>query len=324
MAGFLDFIKPTAQNAFSSFINGGINDYFWKQRADYEDELRQKWFDKVNAYNTPANQRRRIEEAGLNPALMMGGSGAGSSISAQAGFEPNLSPTPPQNNYADTALIASQIELNKANANKADSDADRNSFLNRLTDAQTGVQQALAGLHNADAAGKALNNALTKLNLDALSVSVDVATGVDSDGNVSYTKMNHAAAKAFSEVLGFSANNIDSLIKQGTVSAYWQSVLNQFAIAGEQLKEAKANAAIAEIRKGIEDASQYAKIAEPYIHAAKEAADIVVDVIEGVMAVKSAAAKIASLFGKKITTTDTFDGDGTQTGTTISTTQTSK
>ncbi|WGL30995.1 DNA pilot protein [Dipodfec virus UOA04_Rod_626] len=311
MSGFLDFIKPVAKNAFSSFVNGGVNDLFWRQRANYEDELRQKWFDKVNAYNTPANQRRRIEEAGLNPALMMGGSGAGSSISAQAGFEPNLSPTPPQNNYADTALIASQIKLNEANANKADSDANRNTVLNKLTESQSAVQRALAGVHNADAAGKRINNALANLNLAALSQTFKVATGMDTDGNIEYTEMNSVSAKAFAETLEVTSKNIDALVKQGTVREYLQSVLDQFAIVGEQLREAKANAAIAEIRQGIEKAAQYAKIAEPYMHLVKEFSDIAINVVEGVMSVKSAAAKIASLFGKKITTTDAFDGDGT-------------
>lgn len=49
------------------------------QSANSEDWDRTKWL--LN-YNTPLNQRKRFEEAGLNPALMYGGAGASSAGNA--------------------------------------------------------------------------------------------------------------------------------------------------------------------------------------------------------------------------------------------------
>ena len=71
-----------------SAVEGAISDESYKERADYDYKLGEKqaanayqrqvdFWNMTNQYNTPANQRNRLEAAGLNPALMYGsGSGA--------------------------------------------------------------------------------------------------------------------------------------------------------------------------------------------------------------------------------------------------------
>lgn len=67
-----------------SIINGAINTY-----RDYENrQWQEKMMDKQNEYNLPINQRKRLEEAGINPNLAFGSSASGG-ISAS----PPSSPT---------------------------------------------------------------------------------------------------------------------------------------------------------------------------------------------------------------------------------------
>ena len=95
----MDFISPAIQ-AFGS-IAGGL---FGKKGSDNAAKLQYKiaqetnannykiaqennafnerMVDKMNDYNSAVNQRKRLEEAGLNPNLMMNGGSAGIATSA--------------------------------------------------------------------------------------------------------------------------------------------------------------------------------------------------------------------------------------------------
>lgn len=71
-----------------------LNNKYAEQAATTAYERQVEQWDRENEYNTPAAQRARLEEAGLNPALMYGTGGA-----ANAGNAGGLS-TVPQNEYA--------------------------------------------------------------------------------------------------------------------------------------------------------------------------------------------------------------------------------
>ena len=83
-----------------------------------------------NEYNSPAQQVARLKDAGLSPALMFGGSGAGASVGASAADMPNApsgggaAPSSSMNPSYDS-LAASVIKLNSAKAREADANAGK-------------------------------------------------------------------------------------------------------------------------------------------------------------------------------------------------------
>jgi len=58
--------------------------------AAWQNQVNSYYLDKANEYNSPANQRKRWEDAGMNPALAYGQGNAGNQSSAQTGsdYEP--------------------------------------------------------------------------------------------------------------------------------------------------------------------------------------------------------------------------------------------
>ena len=99
--------------------------------------LQQQLVQDANAYNTPANQMQRFQDAGLNPYMMLGQVNAGNQTSVAS-----TSPTDYSSgvqgvgNAANTLIQAasagSQIEVNKATVEKTESET----ALNKI-DAQT-------------------------------------------------------------------------------------------------------------------------------------------------------------------------------------------
>lgn len=115
-----------------------LNYKLWQEQKEYD---YQKW-QEYNAYNTPVEQRKRYEEAGLNPNLIAQQIGSGSSESpASAGTAPEMVAAQMQNpsdeissyanilnniaggfnNMADTF---SQNQLRSAQARESSTDAD--------------------------------------------------------------------------------------------------------------------------------------------------------------------------------------------------------
>lgn len=100
-------------------------------------------WDKQNSYNTPAAQRRRLEEAGLNPNLMLNGSSAGTAETAPTADTSGVQQVPDVGstiasgyNMLGSSLssAASQIagmvynnDLQQANVNKAQAEAQSTS-----------------------------------------------------------------------------------------------------------------------------------------------------------------------------------------------------
>lgn len=56
--------------------------------ANYQNQLTTENWEKTNAYNAPAQQMTRLRQAGLNPAMMYGGKGAGQTADTLGG--PNI------------------------------------------------------------------------------------------------------------------------------------------------------------------------------------------------------------------------------------------
>lgn len=97
----------------------------------YEAMAARSWQEKMvsqyRQYSSPAEQMKRFEEAGLNPALMYGSiqdTNMSPSGNPQASSNGSYSPVSmPLNNYADTAMQMAQIDVLKSQAEKNRADA---------------------------------------------------------------------------------------------------------------------------------------------------------------------------------------------------------
>lgn len=95
----------------------------WAAEQNHMDRAwQQHMTDYVNAYNTPANQRARLEAAGLNPYMMMENGNTGTAVAA-SGAQHSAAPSalPMQNpfpsNFADALMRSALIDAQKDNLN---------------------------------------------------------------------------------------------------------------------------------------------------------------------------------------------------------------
>ena len=119
-----------ASNMFGGMFQRGSNKKNMKRQYNYQRMLNQQGhdlqFDMWNKTNYPA-QLEMMKKAGLNPGLMYGlGGGSGTTTGSQGGGSATGGQAPMQPMGID-AGTASQIELNKALANKANAEATKTS-----------------------------------------------------------------------------------------------------------------------------------------------------------------------------------------------------
>lgn len=95
-----------------------------KELAKYQAELNQKYLQQQLEYNTPANQMKRFQEAGLNPNLIYGQGSPGNQSAPLSA--PDIKPADFQRISPDllqlfnqTRLTTSQVQAQNANTNKA-------------------------------------------------------------------------------------------------------------------------------------------------------------------------------------------------------------
>lgn len=87
-----------------------MNNQFNERMAIQQRNWQENMWNKENAYNTASAQRQRLEEAGLNPYLMMNGGSAGAAQSAGTGASASsASPAAMQSFQADYSGIGSSI-----------------------------------------------------------------------------------------------------------------------------------------------------------------------------------------------------------------------
>lgn len=124
-------------------------------------QLQNKWnmemYDKNNEYNSPIEQRKRLQAAGLNPDLMY--SGSGGLVAAQAppmtagegshsSVNPSIAPYDAAgniNNMFDNAVKMAQVGLIKAQTKKVDAEGDSAISDAKFRDSLNQSQLALNG-----------------------------------------------------------------------------------------------------------------------------------------------------------------------------------
>lgn len=159
-------------NQANMAINQSQLDYAQKM---YQDQVAQQWkmFNTANAYNSPAAQKQRYLDAGLNPYMMMGSQPAASASSMPAAGIPSQLP-----------MQAARMEaFNQWNLGKGLSDAGM--FAN------IDATMANTAKTKEEAEGVALQNEYFRRNQEAdLAIKVLTASGLDEDKKYKLLKNN--------------------------------------------------------------------------------------------------------------------------------------
>lgn len=119
--GFLEDMATSAIGAIGDLFTGGASA---RKQYQYQSKLMDKqnqqqidFWKMNNEYNTPFNQRARLEQAGLNPDLMYGGSGnmyQSQMPGAASGSAPNVD----YGSFSDNLRFAMQAQVMDAQVSK--------------------------------------------------------------------------------------------------------------------------------------------------------------------------------------------------------------
>ena len=83
-------IAPAVLAAGITAAAGGANAYAQGKMNRQSRKFQEKMFDATNAYNSPLEQRKRLEAAGLNPNMVYGGSSGGTAGTASQPAKPDF------------------------------------------------------------------------------------------------------------------------------------------------------------------------------------------------------------------------------------------
>lgn len=221
--------------------------------------------DKMNEYNSAVNQRKRLEEAGLNPYLMLDGGSAGTASSAATADENGKSVAPDIGN-----TIASGYQAFGNSIQSAASQIAQQSFQQKLQDAQVSKVRNEAvhqGIENEFAAAmfvqdlrqKMLHNKISKVDYDYLHDSLkDRINQVRAQNNLMYSQQyanERQGEKSFVEIglLNTQKSIADENLKwlprekQASFSATLQNTLtsaSQMRLNNAQARQAVSMAAL--------------------------------------------------------------------------------
>lgn len=145
---FLESMASSAIGAIGNFFTGGASA---RKQYQYQSKLMDKqnqqqidFWKMNNEYNTPFNQRARLEQAGLNPDLMYGGSGnmyQSQMPGAASGSAPNVD----YGSFTDSLRFAMQAQVMDAQISKIEME-------NKLLAEQAISQSSLRDLQSSQAA----------------------------------------------------------------------------------------------------------------------------------------------------------------------------
>lgn len=150
--------KANEANMKINQMNNEFNERMLDKQLSFQNEM----WEKTNEYNTASNQRKRLEEAGLNPYMMMNGGNAGTASSMSGGSASAASPIPMQNVGTSAlqgatalgglveSLARTRNMIYEGDVNKVNSDMAFQMSYAKLANiyAQTGNYQALRDLNN--------------------------------------------------------------------------------------------------------------------------------------------------------------------------------
>lgn len=177
-------------------------------------------------YTNYENQRKHMEAAGLNPALMYGSAGqGGTTASASAGSASGgMAGDSKQGMGLDGAMIASQIRVNEAQAKKLDAEAEKTSGV----DTELNYKRIDELTQNVK--GKQLQNSFDELRNDIMS-----ETWYD---NVNQIKWNSTRSRYELELL-MNQKDISDATKEAAIQSYKlqvQDIAKTLLLKDKQIK----------------------------------------------------------------------------------------
>lgn len=126
---FLENMAASAIGAIGDFFTGGASarkQYRYQSKLmDKQNQQQIDFWKMNNEYNTPFNQRARLEQAGLNPDLMYGGSGnmyQSQMPGAASGSAPNVDYGDTSGAFANGIRLAQQASLIDAQVSKIEAE----------------------------------------------------------------------------------------------------------------------------------------------------------------------------------------------------------
>lgn len=115
-------MAASAIGAIGNFFTGGASA---RKQYQYQSKLMDKqnqqqidFWKMNNEYNTPFNQRARLEQAGLNPDLMYGGSGNIGQSQMPSAASPGSAPNVDYGSFSDNLRFAMQAQVMDAQVSK--------------------------------------------------------------------------------------------------------------------------------------------------------------------------------------------------------------
>lgn len=146
---FLENMATSAIGAIGNFFTGGASA---RKQYQYQSKLMDKqnqqqidFWKMNNEYNTPFNQRARLEQAGLNPDLMYGGSGNMPQSQMPSAASPGSAPNVDYGSFSDNLRFAMQAQVMDAQVSKIEHE-------NQLLAEQALTQASLRDLQSGQAA----------------------------------------------------------------------------------------------------------------------------------------------------------------------------
>lgn len=146
---FLENMATSAIGAIGNFFTGGASA---RKQYQYQSKLMDKqnqqqidFWKMNNEYNTPFNQRARLEQAGLNPDLMYGGSGNIGQSQMPSAASPGSAPNVDYGSFSDNLRFAMQAQVMDAQVSKIEHE-------NQLLAEQALTQASLRDLQSSQAA----------------------------------------------------------------------------------------------------------------------------------------------------------------------------
>lgn len=224
-----------------------------KELADYGMGISKEMFE-ATGY---AAQKRQMEEAGLNPALMYGHAGeGGSTLSAGAGTASGsqasdeasmkMARTQAKGMALQLAKLKSEIDINKASAKKLDAEADKTSGIDTEL-AKANVADITQSIKNKEVqeVGQKLQNDYDKIRnyISSQTASYDI-------GYIGYMA---GQAREQWQIL-INSREISDATKNDIIENY--KLMNQNIISDILLKDKQANLTVAQVGKIAQDIMQ--------------------------------------------------------------------
>ena len=192
--------------AVSAIIGGNINENFSERAEERAYERQLDMYQRMYHDNSPANKRAQLEQAGLNPALMYGGttSAGGGTVQTGSPVQGTVNTKLDLPNILEINQVMKQNELMSAQIAKTEEEA-------RLAKVQA---DKLAG---ADTDNVNANTALTKINTKAREIDVEIANATKENvietAEAQLAKLTNEAENLMTEGQILEANK-DNIVKE--------------------------------------------------------------------------------------------------------------